>query len=86
MAIVRLRGRLEKLAGSGAEHEVAGGTVNELLATLEDTFGALEGWILDERGVLRRHVNVFVNGEPAEPDTAIAGNDRIEILPAISGG
>lgn len=86
MAIVRLRGQLEKLAGSGSQHEVQGATVNELLATLESTHGALEGWILDERGVLRRHINVFVNGEIAQPDTAVSDGDRIEILPAISGG
>jgi molybdopterin converting factor small subunit len=60
--------------------------VSAVLAALEDTFGALEGWILDERGVLRRHINVFVNGEPAEPDSPVASGDRIEILPAISGG
>ena len=86
MAIVRLRGQLEKLAGSGSEHEIGGATVNELLQTLEGTFGALEGWILDERGVVRRHINVFVNGEVAEPDSPVAESDRIEILPAISGG
>jgi molybdopterin converting factor small subunit len=86
MAIVRLRGQLEKLAGGGSEHDVEGATVNELLHALESTFGALEGWILDERGVMRRHINVFVNGEIAEPDTPVAADDRIEILPAISGG
>jgi molybdopterin synthase sulfur carrier subunit len=86
MAIVRLRGQLEKLAGGGSEHEIDGGTVDELLVALESTFGALEGWILDERGVVRRHINVFVNGELAKPDTAVADADRIEILPAISGG
>jgi molybdopterin converting factor small subunit len=86
MAIVRLRGQLEKLAGGGSEHEIGGSTVTELLETLESTFGALEGWILDERGVLRRHINVFVNGELAKPDAPIADDDKIEILPAISGG
>jgi molybdopterin synthase sulfur carrier subunit len=86
MAIVRLRGQLEKLAGSGSEHEIDGDTVSELLATLERTFGALEGWILDERGVLRRHINVFVNGELATPESPVSEGDKIEILPAISGG
>ena len=86
MAIVRLRGELEKLAGGGSEHEIEGATVNDLLQSLESRFGALEGWILDERGVMRRHINVFVNGEPAEPDSAVGDADRIEILPAISGG
>jgi molybdopterin converting factor small subunit len=86
MATVRLRGQLEKLAGSGSEHEIGGETVSELLTTLEGTFGALEGWILDERGVLRRHINVFVNGELAKPDSPVAAGDKVEILPAISGG
>ena len=86
MAIVRLRGQLEKLAGGASELEVEAGTVAELLTQLEQDHSGLEGWILDERGVLRRHINVFVNGEPAEPDSAIEGSDKIEILPAISGG
>ena len=86
MATVRLRGQLEKLAGGGSEHQIDGDTVNELLQRLEATYSALEGWILDERGVLRRHINVFVNGELAEPATELSADDKIEILPAISGG
>ena len=86
MATVRLRGQVEKLAGGGSEHEIEGATVDELLKNLESTYGALEGWILDERGVVRRHINVFVNGELAKPETEIGASDKIEILPAISGG
>ena len=85
MATVRLRGQLEKLAGGGSVHEIAGDTVTALLEALEGEFEALEGWILDERGVLRRHINVFVNGELAKPDAPVADGDKIEILPAISG-
>jgi molybdopterin converting factor small subunit len=85
MAIVRLRGQLEKLAGA-SELTIEGGTVTDLLKGLEEEHSGLEGWILDERGVLRRHINVFVNGEPAEPDNPVDDNDKIEILPAISGG
>ena len=86
MATVRLRGQLEKVAGGESVVDVDAGTVTELLQQLEQDHSGLEGWILDERGELRRHINVFVNGEPAEPDTAIEGSDKIEILPAISGG
>ena len=85
MANVRLRGQLEKLAGA-AELQVEGDTVNGILQALEGEHSGLEGWILDERGVLRRHINVFVNGEPADADTALDEKDKIEILPAISGG
>ncbi len=86
MAIVRLRGQLEKLAGGNDELRLDGETVAELLQELEREHSALEGWVLDERGVLRPHINIFVNGEPAEPDTPAGPDDRIEILPAISGG
>ncbi len=85
MAVVRLRGQLEKLAG-GAEHRIDGETVDDVLKALERDVTALEGWILDERGVLRRHINVFVSSEPADPETAVGADDTIEILPAISGG
>jgi molybdopterin converting factor small subunit len=85
MAVVRLRGQLEKLAG-GPEHRIDGDTVNDVLQALEREISALDGWILDERGVLRRHINVFVSAEPAEPDTPVGADDPIEILPAISGG
>jgi molybdopterin synthase sulfur carrier subunit len=44
------------------------------------------GWILDERGLIRRHLNVFVNGEQASEDTAVGPDDRVEVLQAISGG
>jgi len=86
MATVRLRGQLEKLAGGESVVDIDAGTVTELLQQLEQDHSGLEGWILDERGELRRHINVFVNGEPAKPDTVIDGKDKIEILPAISGG
>jgi sulfur carrier protein ThiS len=86
MPTVILRGPLQKLAGGGAEHPVDGATVSDLLHELERAHEALEGWILDERGVLRRHINVFVNGERVKPDAAVSSADRIEILPAISGG
>jgi molybdopterin converting factor small subunit len=86
MAIVRLRGPLKRLTGDRAEHTVEGATVVELLRELERAHPATGGWILDERGLIRRHINVFVNGERGGEDTAVAADARVEILPAITGG
>jgi sulfur-carrier protein len=86
MATVRLRNPLKQLAGDRAEHAVEGATVAEVLRELERSQPPLGGWILDERGRVRRHINVFVNGEQAAGDTPVAGGDRIDVLPAISGG
>ena len=86
MPLVRLRGPLKRLAGDRSEHAIDGASVGELLAELERAHPAAQGWILDERGVLRRHINVFVNGELGAQDTPVGDDDRIDVLPAISGG
>jgi molybdopterin synthase sulfur carrier subunit len=86
VAIVRLRGPLKRLAGGETEHAVDAPTVGELLRALERAQPALSGWILDERGRVRRHINVFVNGEYGGEDTPVGPDDRIDVLPAISGG
>ena len=86
MPRVCLREPLKRLAGNRAEHALDGATVGELLLALERSQPALDGWILDERDVLRRHINVFVNGERGAQDTRVGAEDRVDILPAISGG
>jgi molybdopterin synthase sulfur carrier subunit len=86
MAVVRLRGPLKGLAGGRADHPVEGGTVGELLRALEVAQPAVCGWILDERGAIRRHIKVFVNGESGTEETPVGTDDRIDVLPAISGG
>jgi len=86
MAVVRLRGPLKRLAGGAPEHTVPGATVGELLRALEAAQPALRGWILDERGRVRRHINVYVCAERARDETPVAEDDRVDVLPAISGG
>ncbi len=83
---VRLRGTLRQRAGNRASQVLDGATVAELLRALEDAHPAVRGWILDERGELRRHINVYVNGEQARRDAAVADGDVVDVLPAISGG
>ncbi len=86
MAVVCVRGPLRKLAGGRSEHELNGATVLELLQTLESRHPDTSGWILDERGLIRRHINVFVNGERGDEATAVSSGDRVEVIPAITGG
>ena len=86
MAVVRVRGPLRKLAGDQAEHELEAGTVVELLRELEFRHPDLGGWVLDERGTIRRHINVFVNGEQGTARTPVKPGDHVDVLPAITGG
>jgi len=86
MAVVRLRAPLSELAGGRRELRLEGSTVGDVLRRLEQEHPAISGWILDERTTIRQHINVFVNGERGREDTALTPDDRIHVLPSISGG
>jgi sulfur-carrier protein len=86
MTVVRLRAPLSELAGGNRELELEGATVREVLLDLERRHPDVRGWILDERGLIREHINVFVNKECGQEDTAVVAGDRLHVLPAISGG
>ena len=86
MVTISVRQPLRDLAGGLPSHEVEGSTVGEVIRTLEQRHPRLTGWVLDERGRVRQHVNVFVNGERAPLERPVGPGDRVQILPAISGG
>lgn len=86
MPVVRLRAPLSELAGGRREIELEGSTVSEVLRALEREHPGTKGWILDERGHIREHVNVFVNRDYGREDTAVGAGDRLHVIPAISGG
>jgi sulfur-carrier protein len=86
MAVVRLRAPLTELTGGERELHLDGSTVREVLRALENQHPAITGWILDERRAIREHINVFVNGERGREDTTLGPEDRIHVLPSISGG
>jgi sulfur-carrier protein len=86
MPVLCLHGPLRKLAGNRAQLELDGATVGELLHSLELAYPELGGWIVDERRLIRRHINVFVNGERGSERTEVGRDDRVEVLPAITGG
>ena len=86
MPVVRLRAPLSELAGGNKELELEGSTVAEVLKALEREHPGVRGWILDEHGSIREHINVFVNREYGREDTEVGANDRLHVLPAISGG
>ena len=86
MPVVRLRAPLSELAGGKRELELEGSTDAEVLQALEREHPDVKGWILDEHGAIREHINVFVNKEYGREDTTVGAQDRLHVLPAISGG
>jgi sulfur-carrier protein len=86
MAVVKLRAPLSELAGGRRELRLDGSTVRDVLRALEREHPAISGWILDEQTDIREHINVFVNGEKGREETALDADDRIHVIPSISGG
>ena len=70
--------------------EVEGATVGEALAALVARHGELKRHLYDERGRLRRYVNVYRNAEDVRhlqrEATPLAAADMLSIVPSIAGG
>jgi molybdopterin synthase sulfur carrier subunit len=89
-ATLRIPGALRALAGGRPEVDVEAGTLRSVLEGLGREWPELRARILDEGGTLRRHVNVFVNGEDVRfqdlLETPVREGDRVAIVPAVAGG
>ena len=70
--------------------EVSAATVGEALDAVFARAPGLRGYILDDQGGLRRHVVVFVGGEPvrdrARLTDPVAADAEIAVMQALSGG
>jgi sulfur-carrier protein len=86
VACVCVRGPLKQLAGGRSEHQLEGATVVDVLVGLEQAHPAITGWVLDERRLIRRHINVFINGERGDESSLVQASDRVDVVPAITGG
>jgi sulfur-carrier protein len=90
MPYVTFTSHLQRFFPTLAEGEVPGATVREVLDELERRYPGLSSYIVDETGRLRRHVNVFIGDEPIRDrgglGDALAPDDRVSILQALSGG
>lgn len=67
-----------------------GHTVAEIIRSLDRQHPGLAAYVVDERGSLRKHVNIFVNDElildRAKLSDAVDEKSRIYIFQALSGG
>jgi molybdopterin converting factor small subunit len=86
MVVVTLRAPLKDRADGQGQVDLPGDSLGEVLRELERRYPRLEGWVLDEHGNIRRHVNVFVDGERGRADTPVASGARVHVLASISGG
>jgi len=78
---------LRSYTGQEATVEADGHTVAELLRDLDRRHPGIRFRMIDEQDRIRRHMKIFVNRERvADLDAALAPDDEVQILQALSGG
>ena len=67
-----------------------GKTLADIFKEIETNYPGLQSYVLDERGSLRRHVNIFIDGKIINDRNkltdAFSAGSEIYIMQALSGG
>ena len=87
---IRIPTQLRSLAGGDSEVAVDASTVGEALKVLDAQHPGFAERLFDDKGDLRRFVNVFVADEDIRfmqgVDTALDDGTVVSIIPAVAGG
>jgi sulfur-carrier protein len=88
---VKIPAPLRPLTANQAEIAVENaGTVQAAIEELTRKYPGIKDKLLDDKGGLRRYVNLFKNDEDVRAgqglSTALKEGDRLTIVPAIAGG
>ena len=79
-ALVRL------FPGAAPRVELAAATVGEMLDVLDARWPGMRDRLRDSRPAIRRHINIFVDGERATLKTRLRPGSAVFVLTAMSGG
>ena len=84
---VLIPSQLRDYTGGRAHVEARGSNLAELLVDLERSYPGIRFRMIDEQDAIRRHIKIFVNQQPTRDlGTALAANDEVVIVGALSGG
>jgi molybdopterin synthase sulfur carrier subunit len=87
---VRIPTPLRKLTNNEELVEVNATNIRDAIMELQSRFPGIQERLVDEKGEVRRFVNVYVNEEDIRflenQKTPLKDGDEISIIPAIAGG
>jgi sulfur-carrier protein len=86
VTVVLPRSLLTLFPGVERRQELDGTTVDQVLSALDAAAPGMRDRLVEEGPRLRRHINVFVDGQPADLDTPVADDATVHVIPAVSGG
>lgn len=90
MPRVRFTSHLKKFFPGLDTIAIDGDTVADVVAQLDTRFPGIADYIVDDRGALRKHVNIFVGEnlihDRARLQDAVGDDDEVYVMQALSGG
>ena len=72
--------------GAVREVQVSAANVRDAIDALDARWPGMRDRVCDSRPAIRRHINVFVDGDKATLDTPLEPGTEVIIMTAISGG
>ena len=78
--------RIEITRGNSGAVLYGYNAVGELINALDRSVPGVRDRLLESATRLRPHINVFVDGQPADLTTAVGAAAVVHVLPAVSGG
>ncbi len=87
---VRVPTPLRRFTAGVDEVAANGSSVRAVIEDLEQRHPGMRERLLDDKGELRRFVNIYLNGNDirflAQLDSQVKDGDDLSIVPAIAGG
>lgn len=85
--IVRIASPLRSYTQNQSFVQATGGTVAEVLDSLEAAYPGIRFRIIDEHNRIRQHMKLFLNADPINTLTqSVTEGDTVHIIAALSGG
>lgn len=90
MAKIKFTTALKRFFPHLKEMQVQGHTLQEVLNNVEKEYPGISGYLFDDSGSLRKHVNIFLGGRLIEDrdrlSDPVAHHHEILVFQALSGG
>src|SRR5690606_17922939 len=84
--VILPRALIELFPGAPRELTMQAGNVREMIDALDERWPGMRDRLCDSTPAIRKHLNIFVDGERSRLETPLRPGSQVYVLTAISGG
>ncbi len=90
MAVIKFTRALKRFYPDLQPLQMRADNIAEIIAQLDEKYPGLSDYIVNERGILRQHVNIFIENQLIKDreqlTDVVREEDEVYIMQALSGG